>query len=113
MIARNLIAQSVIAISVSQIKTSVGVQVLNHKLETGISRAGTHGFGLAGCEVAGEHAAVVVAGVVDEGEGFVAVGEGRSGGVASGRGQSDKGGEGGEGGENGDLHFDGCLCRLG
>lgn len=98
----NLVGESGVAIVIAQIKANIGVQVLNHKLDTHVSRARTHGLELAGVVVAGEHAAVVVAGIVGKSACFLPVGEVLAGAVAGGGGGGDAEGEDtGDGGEDG------------
>ena len=98
----DLITESVVAIITTEIKASIGVEVLNDKLEAHVAGAGTHSLELARIVVAGEHAAGVVASVVDEGTGFFSVGpvltRAVTGGGNSLGAQSEEAGNSGDGG---------------
>jgi hypothetical protein len=53
----NFTVQLVIAILIGQVETSIGIEILNHEIDILVLTTRTHGFQLARCVVAGEHAA--------------------------------------------------------
>jgi hypothetical protein len=108
--AKDLVGETLVAIIVTKVEAGTGVQVLNLKKEAQAlgtaSRA--HRLGLTRREPAREHAAVVVAGVLDETAGFLGVGPRVSRAVAAGRDAGDAEGENTtEGNEDGgSLHLE-------
>lgn len=80
---KDLVGKAVIAILVTKIETSVGILILDVKLETNAAGAWAHGLHLSRSEVAREHATVVVASILDEAPSFLLVGPGWTGGMAS------------------------------
>jgi hypothetical protein len=95
------------AVVVAQVEARVRVLVLDLELggaEVGVFGLGTHALGLAGGEVAGEHAAVASAGEVDPGLGFLVVLAPAPGEAARAGDFGVDGDEGGEGDGGGDLH---------
>ena len=99
---KNLIRQPRITIIIPQIKPSLRILILHLEQQILVAGARAHGFQLAWGAVTRKHAAVVVAGVVDEAAGFFEVWPGVAGIVALGHGAWEGEGEGGgEGGEEG------------
>ena len=67
----DLVVQTFRTIIVSEVESSIPVLVLDYKFNSHIARPGTHGFQLERGVVAREHAAVTVAGIVDEAASFL------------------------------------------
>lgn len=68
---KDLVVQTFRAIIVSKIESGVPVLVLNYKLNSHIAGPGAHGLQLERSIVSREHAAIVVARVVDKTTGFL------------------------------------------
>ena len=69
----DLVVQTFRTIIVSEVESSIPVLVLDYKFNSHIARPGAHGFQLERGVVAREHAAIVVARVVDEAAGFLLI----------------------------------------
>lgn len=67
----DLVVQTLRAIIISKVESSISVLVLHHELNSHVARLGAHGFQLERGVFAREHAAIVVARVVDKATGFL------------------------------------------
>ena len=67
----DLVVQTFRAIVVPKVESSIPVLVLDYELDAHVAGPGAHGFQLERGVVAREHAAVTVAGIVDEAASFL------------------------------------------
>lgn len=76
--------QSIIAILVGQVETSISIEILDHEVDVLALTARTHGLQLTWRIVTGKHATGLVAGIINEGTGLFAVVPRRAVGKAAG-----------------------------
>lgn len=68
---KDLIVQALRAVIIAEVEACLLVLVLHNKFDSHVARPRTHGFQLEWSIVAREHAAVIVACIVDEAAGFL------------------------------------------
>ena len=69
--SEDLVIQTFRTIIISKVESSIPILVLHHELNAHVAGPGAHGFQLERGVVAREHAAVTVAGIVDEAASFL------------------------------------------
>jgi hypothetical protein len=69
--SEDLVVQALRAVIVAKVEARIPVLVLDHELDSHVTRCRAHAFQLERCIVAGEHTTIAVASVVDEAAGFL------------------------------------------